>query len=64
MVANINANAITSKTRPFRASTNRGAMSGPSTKDRGGFISSLILQWGQTSHLQASRFRKKGVATR
>jgi len=63
MVANINTNAMTSKTRPRLASTNRGGMRGPSTTERGDFISSLALQWGQTSHRQASKLRKKGVAT-
>ena len=39
MVANANTNAITSKTRPCRASTNRGAIRGANTKERSGFIS-------------------------
>jgi len=62
MVANIDMNAMTSKKRPRRASTNRGAIRRPSTTERGDFISSLALQRGQTSHLQPSKFRKKGVA--
>jgi hypothetical protein len=53
MVTNIKTNSMSSKTRPRRASTNRGALRVPSTTERGGFISSLALQWGQTSHLQA-----------
>jgi hypothetical protein len=63
IVTNIKTNAMTSKTRPCRASTNSGATSGPNIKERGGFISSLALQWGQTSQRQASKLRKKGGAT-
>jgi hypothetical protein len=63
MVTNIYANAMTSITRPCRASTKRGAMRGANTKERGGFISNRTLQCGQTRCVQASSLKKTGVRT-
>jgi hypothetical protein len=44
MVANVNTNAMTSKTRPSLTSTIRGTVKRPNTTERGGFISSLAWQ--------------------
>src|SRR5690242_15099426 len=62
IVVTVNTKAMTSKTWPRRARTNKGAIRGPNRAERGGFISSLALQLEQTKLLHASNLRKNGVA--
>jgi hypothetical protein len=46
-----------------RASTKRGAIRGDKRNDRGGFISSLALQLGQTRFRHALKFKNDEVVT-
>jgi hypothetical protein len=61
-VANIETNAMTSKTGPCRASTTRVAISGPNTNERSGFISNLALQMGADEVPPGIHVKKKWSA--